>query len=66
MVTVKIQEDSEQAKAVVEMLKAFPFVEFVETDRYNIETEEAIKEVQANHDLNSAENVHDLMQQLNS
>lgn len=35
MVTVKIKENSKQAKAIVEMLKAFPFVEIIETSHEN-------------------------------
>ena len=31
MVTIKIKENSKQAKAVLEMLKTFPFVEILET-----------------------------------
>jgi uncharacterized protein YcgI (DUF1989 family) len=44
MVTVKINEDSKQARALVEMLRTFPFVEFMEKPRYNKETEKAIVE----------------------
>lgn len=44
MITVRIKENSKQAKAVVEMLKTFPFVEILEKPRYNSATERAIKE----------------------
>lgn len=53
MVTVTIKEQSKQARAVVEMLKTFPFVEFKESSkkitstqkpRYNTATEKAIKD----------------------
>lgn len=47
MVTVKIKENSKQAKALLEMLKTFSFVEIVEKPRYNAETEKAIKDVRA-------------------
>lgn len=44
MVTVKIKENSKQARALVEMLRTFPFVEFMEKPRYNEQTENAIIE----------------------
>ncbi len=45
MVTIRIKENSKQAKALIEMLKTFPFVEFKEEpDRYNEETEKAIRD----------------------
>lgn len=44
MVTIRINEDSKQAKAVVEMLRTFSFVEVLESPRYNSATEKAIDE----------------------
>lgn len=45
-ITVRINKQSKQAKAVVEMLKTFDFVKF-EKPRYNKETEHAIEEVKS-------------------
>ena len=47
MVIVRIDDDSEQAKAVVEMLKTFAFAEVDEAPRYNEETEQAIRDARA-------------------
>jgi hypothetical protein len=47
MVTITIKENSKQAKAIIEMLKAFPFVEIHENPRYNAETEQALKDFRA-------------------
>lgn len=44
MVTVRIDDSSHQAKALIEMLKTFAFVEIEELPRYNEETEKAIRE----------------------
>ncbi len=44
MVTVRINDKSKQAKALIEMLKTFAFVEIDELPRYNEETEKAIRE----------------------
>jgi hypothetical protein len=64
MVTVKIKENSKQAKAVVEMLRTFSFVEIVEKPRYNAETEKAIADVRAGRGLHKTKSVDDLMKQL--
>ena len=47
MVTVKINEESEQAQAILELLKTFSFVEIDEEPRYNEETEQAIRDARA-------------------
>lgn len=47
MVTVHIDDQSEQAKAIVEMLKTFAFADVEEPPRYNEETEQAIRDVRA-------------------
>lgn len=47
MVTVHINEKSKQAKALIEMLKTFSFVEIEEKPRYNEETEQALKDARA-------------------
>ncbi len=44
MVTVRINDKSKQAKALIAMLKTFAFVEVEETPRFNEETEKAIRE----------------------
>jgi hypothetical protein len=47
MITVHIDEESHQAKTLLEMLRTFSFVEFAEAEdrpRYNEETEQAIKD----------------------
>ena len=66
MVTVHIKENSKQAKALLEMLKTFSFVEFEEKPRYNKETEEAIRDMRAGRGLESASSVEDLFEKLNS
>lgn len=47
MITVRINDKSKQAKALIEMLKTFSFVEIEEKPRYNEETEQAIRDVRA-------------------
>jgi ribosome biogenesis GTPase A len=47
MVTVHINDKGKQAKALLEMLKTFSFVEIEDKPRYNEETEQAIKDVRA-------------------
>lgn len=44
MVTILIDDSSKQAKALIEMLKTFAFVEVIEKPRYKEETEKAIRE----------------------
>jgi hypothetical protein len=66
MVTVKIKENSKQAKAVVEMLRTFSFVEIVEKPRYNAETEKAISDMRAGRGIHRAKNVDDLFKKLNA
>lgn len=46
-IIIKIDQRSEQAKAVVEMLKTFDFVK-IEKTRYNKATEEAISKAKSN------------------
>lgn len=74
MVTVTIKEQSKQARAVVEMLKTFPFVEFKESSkkitstqkpRYNAATEKAIKDARKGIGLTPVKNVEELFQLLN-
>jgi len=45
-ITLKIDKRNKQAKAFYEYVKTLPFVE-VEKNRYNKETENAIKEVKS-------------------
>ena len=67
MVTVQIKENSKQARALVEMLKTFSFVEFVEEKpRYNKETEKAIRDAREGRNMESADSVKDLFNKLNS
>jgi hypothetical protein len=47
MVTVRIDDKSKQAKALIEMLKTFSFVEIEDKPRYNEETEQAIQDARA-------------------
>lgn len=45
-ITIKIDQRKKEAKALLEYLKNLPFVEIAaEKPRYNIETENAIREV---------------------
>lgn len=65
MVTIRIKENSKQAKALIEMLKTFPFVEFKEEpDRYNEETEKAIRDAREGKNMIRAKNVQDLLNKL--
>ncbi|REE05778.1 hypothetical protein [Marinoscillum furvescens] len=66
MVTVHINEKSKQAKALIEMLKTFSFVEIEEKPRYNEETEQAIKEAKAGKNLIQTKSHEDLMEKLRS
>lgn len=67
MVTVRIKDDSKEAKAIIEMLKAFPFVEMDQSTRYNKETEEAIKEVRTGKaKMIRAKNATELLKKLKS
>lgn len=63
MVTIRIKSRSKQAKAIVEMLKTFSFVEIEEPRRYSSETEKAIQEV-GKGKLVKATNSEDLFRQL--
>ena len=47
MVTIKIKENSKQAKIVLEMLKTFSFVEVVSTELDNLKKEPVVKEIPA-------------------
>jgi len=47
MVTIRIKDNTKQAKAVVEMLKTFSFVEIADQPRYNSTTEKALKDAKA-------------------
>jgi hypothetical protein len=47
MVTIKIKENSKQAKIVLEMLKTFSFVEVVSTELNNLKKEPVAKEIPA-------------------
>jgi len=65
MVTIRIKENSKQAKALIEMLKTFPFVEFKEEpDRYNEETEKAIRDAREGKNMIRAKNVQHLLNKL--
>ncbi|RZF59577.1 hypothetical protein [Sphingobacterium corticibacterium] len=63
MVTVRIKSKNKQAKALIEMLRTFSFVEVEEEQRYNAETEKAIQEVRKGKVV-KAENSEDLFKQL--
>jgi len=66
MVTVKIKENSGQAKALIQYLKSLSFVEIDDDQpRYNAETEKAIADVRAGIGMSRAESVEDLMKKLN-
>ena len=47
MVTIKIKENSKQAKIVLEMLKTFSFVEVVSTELDNLKKEPVVKVIPA-------------------
>ncbi len=65
MITIRIKENSKQAKALIEMLKTFPFVEFKEEpDRYNEETEKAIRDAREGKNMICAKNVQHLLNKL--
>lgn len=64
MVTVKIKENSKQAKAVVEMLRTFSFVEVVDKPRYNSETEKVISEMRAGRGIIRVKNSDELFRML--
>lgn len=66
MVTVKIKENSKQARLLIEMLKTFAFVEFQEKPRYNKATEKAIKDARLGKGMTRVKDVKDLMKQLES
>ncbi|MEQ9297193.1 MAG: hypothetical protein RIF33_01450 [Cyclobacteriaceae bacterium] len=66
MVTVHIDDKTEQAKAIVEMLKTFAFADVEEPPRYNEETEQAIRDVRAGKGLIHTESHEDLMGKLRS
>ncbi|GAA4802079.1 hypothetical protein GCM10023231_33750 [Olivibacter ginsenosidimutans] len=63
MVTVRIKSSNKQAKALIEMLKTFSFVEVEEEKRYNAETEKAIQEVRDGK-VTKTKNSEDLFKQL--
>jgi len=65
MVTVRIKENSKQAKALIAMLKTFPFVEVdEEPNRYNEETEKAIRDARAGKNMIRAKNAEELLKKL--
>jgi hypothetical protein len=65
MVVVRIKENSKQAKAVIAMLKTFPFVEVdEEPNRYNDETEKAIRDARAGKNMIRAKNAEELLKKL--
>jgi hypothetical protein len=77
MVTIHIKENSKQAKAVLEMLKTFAFVEVVEKPvglgkpstekkRYNATTEKAIQDAKNGIGVTKVKNVADLFKKLNA
>jgi antitoxin component of RelBE/YafQ-DinJ toxin-antitoxin module len=69
-ITVTIKNTSKQAKALLEVLKAFPFVEIVEhktkeQPRYNAETEKAIRDYREGKlKIIKAKNATELMKKL--
>lgn len=63
MVTVRIKSKNKQAKALIEMLRTFSFVEVEEERRYNAETEKAIQEVRKGKVI-KVKNSEDLFKQL--
>ncbi len=66
MVTVHIKENSKQAKALLEMLRTFSFVEFEENPRYNSETEKVIEDARSGKGIIHTESHEDLMAKLRS
>lgn len=47
MVTIKIKENSQQARVLLKFLESLPFVEIQGNSRYNEATEKAIQEAKA-------------------
>jgi hypothetical protein len=66
MTTVYIDDKSKQAKAVIEMLRTFKFVEIEEQPRYNEETERAMREAREGKNMHMTVSHEDLMEQLRS
>ena len=69
MITVHIDEESHQAKTLLEMLRTFSFVEFAGAEdrpRYNEETEQAIREARAGVNMIKTDSHKDLMEKLHS
>ena len=71
MVYLKVKENSAQAKAIINMLKTFDFVEFIEepkpkTKMPNKTTQKALQELKNNKNLKRFKSVDSLMKDLNS
>lgn len=66
MVYIKIKENSSQAKAIIQILKAMPYVEFIEKEKIpNKTTINAIEEARRGN-LKRFKNVTDLINDLKS
>ncbi len=64
MITVRIDDKSKQAKALIEMLKTFSFVEIEDKPRYNEETEQAIRDARSGRNMIQTNSHDDLMEKL--
>lgn len=63
MVTITINENSKQAKAIIEMLRAFSFVEIHEENKMNPKTLISLKEAKEGKVIR-AKNTKELMKKL--
>lgn len=71
MKTIVIKENSKQAKAIIEMLKTFDFVEFIDgfkpavkKPRYNAETEKAIQDARNGIGITTYKNSNDMFKKV--
>ncbi len=63
MATITIKENSKEAKAIIEMLRAFSFVEIHEEKKMNPKTAKSLKEAKEGK-LIRAKNAKELMKKL--
>jgi len=63
MVTITIKENNKQAKAIIEMLRTFSFVEIHENKKMNAKTEKSLKEAKEGKVIR-AKNTQELMKKL--
>lgn len=63
MTTIVIKENSKQARAIIEMLRAFPFVEIKEGKKPNAATLKAFQEIKDGKVI-KAKNAKELMKKL--